>query len=71
MNEMPLIVAGERLELHVERAVYWHHRRCLLLADLHFGKGSVLRRAGITVPTGQTAGDLARLDGLIAHYRPT
>lgn len=70
MNELRLIVAGERLELHTERAVYWRHRKCLLVADVHFGKGSVLRRAGINVPTGQTSGDLARLDGLIAHYQP-
>ena len=70
MNEMRLMVAGERLELHVERAVFWRQRRCLLLADVHFGKGSVLRRAGINVPTGQTSGDLARLDDLIAQYGP-
>ncbi|MEO8747004.1 MAG: ligase-associated DNA damage response endonuclease PdeM [Rhodanobacter sp.] len=70
MNEMRLMVGGERLDLHAERAVYWRQRKCLLLADVHFGKGSVLRRAGISVPTGQTAGDLTRLDGLIGHYRP-
>lgn len=70
MNEMRLILAGERLVLHAERAVYWHHGKSLLIADVHFGKGSVLRRAGINVPTGQTSGDLARLDSLIAHYRP-
>jgi DNA ligase-associated metallophosphoesterase len=70
MNEIRLIVAGERLELHAERAVYWRRRRCLLVADVHFGKGSVLRRAGITVPTGQTSADLTRLDGLIAQYHP-
>lgn len=70
MREMRLRVAGETLELHAERAVYWSRRKCLLVADVHFGKGSVLRRAGITLPTGQTSGDLARLDALIAHYRP-
>jgi DNA ligase-associated metallophosphoesterase len=70
MNEMRLMVAGERVELHVERALYWHRRRCLMLADVHFGKGSVLRRAGITVPTGQTSADLLRLDNLIARYQP-
>lgn len=71
MNEMHVIVAGEGFQLHVERAVFWSRRRCLMVADVHFGKGAVLRRAGITVPTGQTARDLARLDGLIACYRPT
>ena len=70
MNAMRLMVAGERLELHAERAVYWHRRRCLLVADVHFGKGSVLRRAGITVPTGQTTADLTRLDRLIEQYHP-
>ena len=70
MKEMRLRVAGETLELHAERAVHWSRRNCLLVADVHFGKGSVLRRAGVTVPTGQTSGDLARLDELIAHYRP-
>ncbi len=70
MNELRLIVAGERFELHGERAVYWPRRKSLLIADVHFGKGSVLRRAGINLPTGQTSGDLARLDGLIAHFRP-
>lgn len=70
MNELRLTVAGERLELHSERAVYWPRAKSLLLADVHFGKGSVLRRAGINLPTGQTSSDLARLDALIAHYRP-
>ncbi|WEN13972.1 ligase-associated DNA damage response endonuclease PdeM [Rhodanobacter sp. AS-Z3] len=70
MNEMRLEIAGESLELHAERAAYWRHAKCLLVADVHFGKGAVLRRAGITVPTGQTLADLGRLDDLIAHYQP-
>lgn len=71
MNELRVMVAGERFQLHTERAMFWSRRRCLIVADVHLGKGAVLRRAGITVPTGQTARDLVRLDGLIAYYHPT
>ena len=60
-----LLVAGERLQLFAERALYWPARRRLLLADLHLGKGDVLRAAGIAVPSGGTGHDLARLDGLL------
>ena len=62
MKTMRLRVAGETLELHAERAIHWPRRNCLFVADVHFGKGSVLRRAGVNLPTGQTSGDLARLD---------
>ncbi len=71
MMEWHMQVAGETLVLHAERALWWPDRRCLMVADVHFGKGSVLRRAGMAVPTGQTSLDLGRLDGLIALYAPT
>lgn len=64
-------VAGETLTLHVARAIHWAARRTLLVADVHFGKGAVFRRAGIAVPSGDTDDDLARLDTLIATFSPT
>lgn len=70
MIEHAIEVADESLVLHAERALWWPARRWLLVADVHFGKGAVLRRAGVAVPTGQTVDDLARLDALIGHYRP-
>jgi len=63
-------VAGERLTLHVQRALHWAARRTLLVSDVHFGKGAVFRRAGIAVPSGDTEDDLARLDDLIAWCAP-
>lgn len=68
--EYTIEVAGETLQLHAERALYWPRMRWLMLADVHFGKGAVLRRAGVALPTGQTQADLARIDALIAHYDP-
>jgi uncharacterized protein len=70
VNEVRLRVAGEMWTLHAERAMYWPRQHALLVTDVHFGKGSVLRRAGLALPTGQTSADLARLDNLIAHYQP-
>jgi DNA ligase-associated metallophosphoesterase len=70
MNESRIRLAGDSWTLHAERAMYWPRHKALLVTDVHFGKGSVLRRAGLAVPTGQTATDLARLDALIAHYQP-
>lgn len=58
-------VAGEALHFHADRAVFWPSRKRLLIADLHLGKGDVMRAAGIPVPTGGTAHDLARLDTLL------
>lgn len=63
-------LAGERLLLDAERALYWPAQGALLLADVHLGKGTLLRRAGIALPQGGTAANLARLDRLIERHRP-
>ncbi|MBB5207750.1 ligase-associated DNA damage response endonuclease PdeM [Chiayiivirga flava] len=63
-------LAGETVRLHAERALFWPRERVLAIADLHLGKGQVFREAGIALPRGGTAGDLARLDALIAAFDP-
>ncbi|QDE39251.1 ligase-associated DNA damage response endonuclease PdeM [Luteibacter pinisoli] len=70
MNTRDVDIAGERLTLHPERAIYWAAQRTLLLSDVHFGKGAVFRRAGIAVPSGDTDDDLRRLDALIDTFQP-
>lgn len=67
---LPVTVAGSRLELLPDRAVFWPQARTLLVADVHLGKGAALRRAGIAVPSGGSRDDFARLDRLIRHHRP-
>lgn len=63
-------IAGERLTMHAERALFWPAKRMLMVSDVHFGKGAVFRRAGIAVPSGDTDDDLVRLDALIAFFAP-
>lgn len=63
---LDLAIAGEPVRLLADRALYWPARGRLLNADLHLGKGDTFRAAGIPVPTGGTARDLARLGALLA-----
>lgn len=58
-------LAGETVHLLGGRALYWPARDRLLLADLHLGKADLFRRAGIALPSGGTAHDLARVAALL------
>jgi DNA ligase-associated metallophosphoesterase len=60
-------LAGEHVQLFAERALYWPGGDALLIADLHLGKGDIFRRAGIALPRGGTAADLARISTLLAQ----
>ncbi|MGY1459587.1 ligase-associated DNA damage response endonuclease PdeM [Luteimonas sp. A534] len=60
-----LLLAGEPMRLLADRTLYWPARGRLLIADLHLGKGDIMRAAGIPVPSGGTGHDLARLDALL------
>lgn len=62
-------LADETLALYGGRALHWPAADSLLIADLHLGKGEAFRRAGLPVPRGGTADDLARLSALVAATR--
>lgn len=64
---MLITTAGEQLELMPERAIYWPATSTLIVADLHWGKAASFRAAGIPVPGGTTAADLARLDAALVR----
>ena len=60
-------LAGEELQLHHERALYWPATRTLIVADTHFGKDAIFRQHAIPIPEGSIAHDLKRLSTLIAQ----
>ena len=60
-----ILLADQLLQLLPQRAAYWPAQQALLLADVHLGKDQVFRRAGMAVPAGMLAHDLARIDGLL------
>lgn len=63
---LDLVLGGEPVRLLADRAIYWPARRRLLVADLHLGKADTFRAAGIALPRGGTALDLARIAALVA-----
>lgn len=54
-------VAGERLWLLPERALFWPAEGLLAVADLHWGKVETFLRHGVPVPGGVLEEDLDRL----------
>lgn len=58
---------GTVLWLLPHRAVWWPAASMVLVADVHFGKAASFRHAGLPVPHGTTADNLARLDALLAE----
>jgi len=63
-----LMVAGESMVLHPQRALIWPAQRTLFIADLHLGKDEVFRQSGIAIPEGGTLADLRRIDALIVAH---
>lgn len=60
-----VVCQGEALELQPEGALHWPRRATLFIADPHFGKDEHFRRAGLPLPAGTLADDLARLDRVL------
>jgi DNA ligase-associated metallophosphoesterase len=58
-------LAGTRVALLAERALWWPDERTLFVADLHLGKAETFRALGVPVPDGPTAATLRRLDALV------
>jgi DNA ligase-associated metallophosphoesterase len=65
---MEIAVAGERVQLLAEKALYWPAQRTLVVADIHFGKAAAFRALGVPVPRGTTTENLAALDALVARH---
>lgn len=70
MSAAPIHLAGERLMLTPEGALFWPARRLLAVADLHFEKGTAAAAAGQLLPPWDTRETLALLAGLIRRYAP-
>lgn len=66
---MVTTIAGEPVELHADRALYWPRARTLFVADVHLGKAATFRASGVPIPRGTTAQDLERLSRLVATTR--
>ena len=68
MTSSVVEIAGERVLLLPEKAVYWPARQMLIIADIHFGKAASFRAQGIPVPRGTTTENLLGLNALIERH---
>jgi DNA ligase-associated metallophosphoesterase len=64
-------VAGERLVMLPQRALFWPAQQMLVIADIHFGKAASFRAGGIPVPRGTTTENLHALDALVDACQAT
>ncbi len=65
------MIAGERVVLLSDRALWWPSQHTVFVADLHWGKAAAFRAANVPVPTGTTGADLDRLSTLLRRTTAT
>ena len=65
---LPITLAGEPVMLDSRRALYWPGGGVLALADVHLGKGALLRSRDAA--GGYTAADIEEIADLLDDYRP-
>lgn len=72
MNGAPrtLSLCGETLTPDPTGALYWAARETLIVADLHFEKGSSYARRGALLPPYDTRATIRTLDALMRRYAP-
>jgi DNA ligase-associated metallophosphoesterase len=62
------VVRGEKLVATPERTLLWPAASTLFVADLHLGKASAMRAAGVPVPTGASEETLRRLAVAVSQH---
>ena len=69
-GQAEITVNGARLIADLSGALYWPAAAALIVADLHFEKGSAYAARGVALPPYDTAATLDRLAAVMAAYRP-
>ncbi len=70
MTAAPIHLGGHRLLLDPLGGAVWPDAGALIVADLHFEKGTACARRGQLVPPWDTTATLERLALLMRRYRP-
>ncbi|MBC8173248.1 MAG: ligase-associated DNA damage response endonuclease PdeM [Chitinophagales bacterium] len=67
---MEINLLGNHFTLSDQKAVFWHEKKYILLADLHLSKETHFRKHGIAVPAGITTSILKMLENLLQTFQP-
>lgn len=70
MSLAEITVAGRRLLADRSGALLWPEQHLLVIADLHFEKGSAFARRGQLLPPYDTRSTLDALEAVLARLRP-
>jgi len=68
MQGVSHIIKGEEFTLLPDKVVYWAARKAILLADLHLGKVTHFRKAGIGLPKSVEQENLEKLSQLLLDF---
>lgn len=68
--DQPMALCGKVFMAHVSGALYWPSERALIVADLHFEKGSAFATRGQLLPPYDTRETLRKLAAAIDRYQP-
>src|SRR4051812_31717281 len=69
-REVSFAVNGEELTPDPSGALWWRAERTLIVADIHFEKGSSYARRGALLPPYDTRATLARLTDVLVERKP-
>ena len=61
-------LAGERVSLLPQKALWWPAQKTLMIADVHWGKGGHFRKHGIALPMRTGQANETRLAALIRNH---
>ena len=70
MRPAEIAFAGQHLVLDPAGVLFWPAERMLVVADLHFEKGSAFARRGCLLPPHDTLVTIERLEQTLARLRP-
>ena len=62
---MEIEIMGQHFQLLAQKAILWKDKKTLLASDLHLGKVTHFRKAGIAVPSVAYVNNFTRLDELM------
>lgn len=68
---MQIRIRETEFTLLAEKALWRPDTRQLIIADIHLGKASHFRKAGISIPADSVLEDMRRLDQLMKAHQPT
>ncbi|WP_075883856.1 ligase-associated DNA damage response endonuclease PdeM [Candidatus Protochlamydia sp. W-9] len=67
---MKCLIENQTCHFLPQRGVYWEEQKTLIIADVHLGKATTFRKAGILIPDGSMEADLRQLNLLIQNLQP-